>query len=92
MQYITGSAPGTKNFNLAAHQKHANNSDRSPTSFKSRINLSAMGKACCDEKTNVNADSRTGGGPTTVSTFIPARIPSSECTANAFRPPSLSAL
>ncbi|KYM99865.1 hypothetical protein ALC62_09485, partial [Cyphomyrmex costatus] len=27
----------------------------SPTSFKSRINLSATGKACCDEKTNANA-------------------------------------
>lgn len=61
---------GLENFTPAAHQEHANNSDRSPTSFKPRINLSATAVACCDEKTNANADRCTGSDPAAVS--IPA--------------------
>lgn len=60
---IAGSASDTENFNLAAHQQHANNSDRSPTSLKSRINLSATAEVCRDEKTNTNAERRVGGDP-----------------------------
>lgn len=56
VEYISGSAPASENFNPATHREHANNSDRSPTSFKPRINLSVTSAACCDEKTNANVD------------------------------------
>lgn len=63
VRYISGSDSPLESFNLAARQGYENNSDRSLTSFKSRINLSATDEARCDEKTDVNVDRCTGGGP-----------------------------